>query len=259
MDDRARRNRLSRTDISMTEKTKTSRKKTSQISKQSVQDYLTKHPDFFLGNEALLEQLNLPTEMPGAVSLVQYQMARLRETNQDLKKELKQLLEIAEENEKLFISCRTLVLRLLEADGIEDLIALAVDNMKLLFELDAVSLILFNPGQPGLPPIFKSLEDDEQSIFESLLVDKHPFLGRVEQDIIQFLFETHADSVGSIAVVPITGEQILGVLALGSPEEDYFNAEMGSVFLSFTADFLAKLLPIHIKKLTRKQKLVIAD
>ena len=89
---------------------------------QQVREYLLEHPDFFNNNPDLLAEINLPHESGQAVSLMERQVAVLRERNMEMRHRINNILETAKENDKLFEKTKRLVLGLLEADSIGQLI-----------------------------------------------------------------------------------------------------------------------------------------
>jgi uncharacterized protein YigA (DUF484 family) len=57
------------------------------------------------------------------------------------------------------------------------------------------------------------------------------------------LFGSVADDVQSAAIVPIGSPSSMAVLAAGSADPRRFHAEMGTMFLEFIGEVLARLLP----------------
>jgi len=72
-----------------------------QPDEQSVADYLRRHPCFFEDKPTLLVDLRVPHATGSAVSLVERQVAVLREGNAGLQKQLKELVQVARENGQL--------------------------------------------------------------------------------------------------------------------------------------------------------------
>ena len=66
-----------------------------------VIDYLLANPDFFVTHGDLLTRLQIPHDSGGAVSLVERQIGMFREKSLRLEKQLKDLLEVARENERI--------------------------------------------------------------------------------------------------------------------------------------------------------------
>ncbi|MBD3646348.1 MAG: DUF484 family protein, partial [Pseudomonadales bacterium] len=73
-----------------------------------------------------------------------------------------------------------------------------------------------------------------------------PTLGSLRPNEQDFLFRHASDRVGSAAVVAIEGNWRIGLLSIGSEDPLYFQAGMGTLFVGFIAEALAKLLPRYI-------------
>ena len=69
---------------------------------EQVAAFLQQNPHFFEAYPDLLSELSLPHESGGAVSLVERQIAVLRERNMDMRHRLSKLLDNARDNDKLF-------------------------------------------------------------------------------------------------------------------------------------------------------------
>src|SRR5690606_4698338 len=75
----------------------------------AVADYLTAHPDFFVGRETLLADITVPHESGKAISLMERQVTLLRERNADLSRRMQEFLGSAAENDNLFEKTRIIV------------------------------------------------------------------------------------------------------------------------------------------------------
>ena len=91
------------------------------IDDQTVLDYLRNRPDFFRAHPALLAELDLPHASGGAVSLIERQVAILRERSISSRHKLGELIEIAKDNDKLFEQTRELVLQLITSRSPKDM------------------------------------------------------------------------------------------------------------------------------------------
>src|SRR5210317_743301 len=86
-----------------------------ELSERSIHDYLAAHPDFFERHSTLLSSLNLPHASGGAVSLVERQVAVLRQKDLKLERQLKELIEVARANDLLGAKIHELTMHLLDA------------------------------------------------------------------------------------------------------------------------------------------------
>ena len=68
----------------------------------AIADYLQSNPDFFERHATLLTKLNLPHNRgSSAISLVERQVAALRDKNEKLETRLRELIEVARGNDAL--------------------------------------------------------------------------------------------------------------------------------------------------------------
>lgn len=216
--------------------------KPEQLSEEQVAGYLRTHPDFFLSHDNLLLDLNLPHDSGAAISLVERQVNLLRERNIDMRHRLNRLLENARDNDRLFDKTRRLILRLIEADTIDALIEALNDSLLANFDCDAFNLIVFAGNDQALPMSQASLEQAKRRI-NRILRNQRPTCGQLNEEELAFLFPEQCNRVVSAAVAPLQGIEVLGVLALGSFDESHFNNAMGTLFISYISEVLARVLP----------------
>ena len=84
-----------------------------ELSEQAVHDYLAANPDFFERHSRLLNSLELPHASGGTVSLVERQVSILRQKEIKLERQLKELIQVARENDVLAAKIHRLTLQLL--------------------------------------------------------------------------------------------------------------------------------------------------
>lgn len=204
------------------------------LSDASVADYLRRHPDFFLRHDYLLTDLELPHDAKGAVSLIERQVAVLREQRQDLKRKLQHLTQTARDNEHLLERIEQLILGLLEARGSEALLRRLREGLREDFHADAVELKLFGGDSAK-----------EHELFARVIERGEPVCGHIAPAQGQFLFGKASDELASGAVIPLfaaASQQCLGVLGIGSIDPRRFHAEMGTTFLRYLGAVVARLL-----------------
>ena len=117
----------------------------AELSEEAVASYLRNHPDFFDRHIGLLEILNVPHPSGTAVSLVERQLALLREKNQRLAEQLDDLLQIARENDTLNQRMHQLTLSLLDARSVEDMLACLDWGLHQYFQTDFVAVRILSP------------------------------------------------------------------------------------------------------------------
>ncbi|MNP61585.1 hypothetical protein D3C76_1567870 [compost metagenome] len=88
-----------------------------------------------------------------------------------------------------------------------------------------------------------SAAEAHQSI-GGLLAGGKTICGVLRSHELEFLFGTdERDQVGSAAVVSLTYQGLHGVLAIGSPDPQHYKSSLGTLFLGYIAEVLARVLP----------------
>ncbi|WP_027707469.1 DUF484 family protein [Zooshikella ganghwensis] len=212
------------------------------ITEDEVADYLKANPNFLYQRPDILKLLEIPHPSGEATSLIERQVSLLRERNLELRNRLNKLLDIARENDSLFEKTRRLITELLEAKSLDEIGKVCRITLKHEFNVDFVSLILFSDTQKlsayyQVQPL--TLAQQKISI---LLAQDKPVCGVLRQNEQQFLFQEHAQVVGSSAVITLRSTEPLGILAIGSKDSKHFQTAMGTLFISYIADILSRAL-----------------
>ncbi|MBB2494048.1 DUF484 family protein [Aquipseudomonas ullengensis] len=213
-----------------------------QLDSESVAAYLRQHPEFFVDHDELIPELRIP-HLPGeAVSLVERQVKLLRERNIDMRHRLSLLMDVARDNDRLFDKTRRLILDLLDASSLEEVVGAVEDSLRHEFQVPFVSLILFSEAPLGVGRAVTSAEAHQA--IGNLLSGGKSTCGVLRPNELLFLFgEAEHEQVGSAAVVSLTHQGLHGVLAIGSPDPQHYKSSLGTLFLSYVAEVLARVLP----------------
>ncbi|MGI9322488.1 MAG: DUF484 family protein, partial [Pseudomonadales bacterium] len=91
----------------------TDKKATKQAA--GVASYLAANPDFFVDRDELLLKMQVPHRTKGSVSLLEKQIALLRERQRKGKGQMEALIATAKGNLEVFDKCQRLVLSLMAA------------------------------------------------------------------------------------------------------------------------------------------------
>lgn len=214
----------------------------STLTPQAVADYLSQHPDFFLEHRTLLQDLQLPHDSGKAVSLIEKQVAVLRERNVELRNRLGQLISNARDNDILFDKSRRLVLALLEANEVGDYIDALLYSLDNDFQVQHSSLVLFSdePGASIGPAKVMTPEQAKQTLPRLAKLSK-ALCGQLAQADLSALFGSHP--VTSAAVVPLVDQGNFGLLAVGNQDPNYYRSSVGTLFLSYIAEVINRTLP----------------
>ena len=134
-----------------------------------VETFLRAHPDFLQERPALLAALNLPHGGQGAVSLVERQVAVLRERSITSRQKLAELSDIGKDNERLLKATRDTILALLSAETKADVETIWQQQVLNAFAAELGSLVWFDPDKQG---------DPRQSVAQKLLAGGGYCFGR---------------------------------------------------------------------------------
>lgn len=223
-------------------------KEEREITEEQVAQYLRNHSGFFLKRDDLLLELELAHPSGKAVSLLERQVSLLRERNMDMRTRLNNLLDNARNNDTLFEKTKQLVLALVEAQGLDAIVNSFNRSLLSDFNVDFSSFTLFgNPAQHRALAARMVNVDDAYQAIPGLLKSNSATCGVLRPEELKFLFSSHADLIGSAAVVPLSFGYPLGVIAIGSKDADYFRSSMGTLFLGYIAEVLNRLLPKYLK------------
>jgi uncharacterized protein YigA (DUF484 family) len=213
------------------------------ISEEQVADYLRKNPDFFAHQPDLLMNLRLPHESGRAISLMEKQVAVLRERNMDMRHRLSDLLDNARANDRLFDKTKRLVLSLLECNELGDLVDALYYSFDKDFDIHYTRLILFSNRELSAGPARVEHIHTAREHIGKRIKGSRAVSGGIDLEETRFLFDTDADDIGSSAIAVLAHGNPLGVLAIGNRDPNYYRSSMGTLFLSYIAEVLNRLLP----------------
>ena len=218
---------------------------TSSISAEEVEIYIRNNPDFLLTRPELLAEMVIPHASGAAVSLVEQQVKVLREQNEQARKRLHELIEIAKFNEDLAHRMHHLVLTLIDAGGPDEIFKTLYENLKRNFRAEQVVVRLFAEQAGGAGPApaeFVGNQAGEAVLFESLIEKRLPTVGVPALEQQAFLFGPEGAAIASVVMVPLRGSDWDGVLAIGSRDPDRFQKGMGVELLANLGEVLSFIL-----------------
>jgi uncharacterized protein YigA (DUF484 family) len=204
----------------------------------SVAEYLRQHHEFFVDHEELIPELRIPHQPGAAVSLVERQVKMLRERNIEMRHRLTELMDVARDNDRLFEKTRRLVLDLMDASTLEEIVGAVEDSLRHEFKVPFVSLVLYSDTPL---PVGRSVSQPEaQQAIGGLLAGGKTICGALRPHELEFIFGEDGKQVGSTALVTLNHH---GLLAVGSADPQYYKSSMGTLFLSYIAEVLCRVLP----------------
>jgi uncharacterized protein YigA (DUF484 family) len=209
---------------------------------EAVAAWLQQHPDFFAEHDDLLTAMRIPHQRGDTVSLVERQLKLLRERNIEMRHRLSQLMDVARDNDRLFEKTRRLILALMDANSLEDIVIAVEDSLRQEFQVPFVSLILFSDNPMTVGRWVTSAE--AQKALGGLISGGKTVCGALREHELEFLFGAdQSKEVGSTAIVALNHQGLHGVLAIGSRDPQHYKSSVGTLFLTYIADVLSRLLP----------------
>lgn len=216
----------------------------AELQEAQILTYLEENPGFFEEHPELLETIRLPHESGKAVSLIERQVSVLRERNLEMRTRLSNMLESARANDKLFEKTKRLVLRLLDAEDLNAVVETLYDSLGTDYQVEHYSLLLLGEKQDIPQSTAKVVGlDQAQNQIGTLLRTNRAICGILRQEELTFLFGENAFQVGSVAAVPLCHGNTFGILAIGNKDPQYYRSSMGTLFLTYIAEVLNRILP----------------
>ncbi|MGB4246464.1 MAG: DUF484 family protein [Pseudohongiellaceae bacterium] len=215
----------------------------TDLTAEQVAAYLKEHPEFFVDRDSLLAEITLPHESGKAISLLERQVKILRERTIESRHTLNTLLENAKYNDQLFNVTRALVIALLMEDEVAQIASATEANLCTQPGIDACSVILFESEHlKNVEHARQESAEFLQQNFPTLLRDRRTQCRAIDKETAAFLFPQRSGTIRSAALCPIGRERMLGVLAIGNKAQEYFNADLDTMFLDFIGEVLESVI-----------------
>ena len=203
----------------------------NNVTADIVSDYLREHPDFFEQHPDVLRDLKISHVGDGAVSLVERQVAVLRERNSELRRRFDALISTAEQNETLLAATQEVIAAIAERGAQEDIATLFCGLIQKRF---SVELVAFH---------WRSSDGDDAalSVAAHLLANKSASSGPLRSHELHALFgEEHPE--GSAALAPLTMRSgDTAIIAVGSTDATRYGISDGTLFLEYLARVIGSL------------------
>jgi uncharacterized protein YigA (DUF484 family) len=212
-----------------------------------VRAFLRDNPRFLDDNPDILESLSLPHNSGTAVSLVERQVGVMRDRNKEMRNRLDNMLATAHDNDLLFEKTKRLVLNLLEAKNLPAMVEIIYDSLGKDFEIDFYSLTLLG-DEKSLPRTMARVASVEKASEQvsTLIGSNRAVCGVLREEEMTFLFGEKGLQVGSVAAVPLRYNNLYGILAIGNADPNFYKSSMGTLFLSYIAEVVNRILPKHL-------------
>ena len=197
------------------------------LNEKEVEQFLLLNPDFLSKNSHILNALEIVHETGGAVSLIQKQVELLRENYNSTSNNLLGLIEIAKNNENIFIRTKELILDLILCKNSTDIISLTERRFEKTFQADKCKLIFFRENT-NLPKGRIVNPKEAHRVFGKKYNAADIYCGPINKK--------------ECVLVPIKNQDCPGLLALGSKKHGTYSEDYDSMFLEFISQVLANLI-----------------
>lgn len=220
----------------------------TRLTDEDVISYLRLDPNFFQRHAGLLSELNLPHESGAAVSLVERQVAILRERNMQMRRRMNDLVQAATDNESLFQKIRALTLALLQVDGWHALNEILATHVLADFHADFVCCHI---GDFGIR--LDHLQSHPGALPNERHMGKDPVCATLRAEELSALFPAQRhEQEGSAVLASLSLPDPGGCLALGSRDPGYFRPDMDTLFVAYVAEVLTRVVDRLIRDVVRR-------
>ena len=208
----------------------------------TVMRYLRDNPDFFGRHPMLLTDLSLPHDSGQAISLVERQVAILRERNIDMRRRLTHLVGAANVNDTLFEKTRRFTLRVLDCENLDAIEAVLAETLIDDFAADHARCFVSHPNAFESRRLLTFCSSAQELPLIHLTQTTGLSCGLLRGDEFQKLFGESAKVDGSAALIRLRHGDLVGILAIGSHDPMRFVPEMGTLFIRYIGDVLSRVL-----------------
>ncbi|EPL9571931.1 DUF484 domain-containing protein [Providencia rettgeri] len=233
------------------DKTEKASKQIHQMDENDVVQYLKENPYFFLRHPALVEQINVPHVVNGAVSLPELVMSRQRIKIKELEQDIRFMVEQAHENVELFDELLLLVIEMSSSKSLQEMLQ-ALNRWAKKLGLSGASVRLFSDSWRLSAPLDAHQLVIARRVFEPVRIqrfgERQNYLGRLNGPEIQLLLP-EALNVGSVAISLFGHHGESGMVIFTSRSREHYQYGMGTVMLEKVAQILPRLLSQWIERL----------
>jgi len=206
-------------------------------------DILNRHPE-------LIAVLEVTHQSGSAVSLIERQVEVLRQQIQNQEDRLRELMDVARDNERLAETRHRLAIDLLAAHDVDDVISLVLDTFKTELSADHAVVKLFSEDADLIEQssgLFVDVNDESLNAFKTMLQHKNTVCGKSTKEQKAYLFDDMAEKIKSVAIIPLVAGANLGLIGLGADDVQRFKSSMGTDFLSQVGELISASLAGHLE------------
>ncbi len=195
---------------------------------EAVLAYLRAHPDFLWDQEDLLAAMTLPHVGRGsAVSLLERQIALLRQQNGQLHQRIDAVLSVVRQNAELGASLLDLAVALLQSLDCGGVLEVVQRHLRDHFHVEYLALVTREalPGVVGQAAILAEADFRGLSVLAPAARAASGIA--LEPGLRSDLFGGEGASLASLALIPLRGDNAQGAIVLGSNDPGRYGPEAG--------------------------------
>jgi len=201
----------------------------STFNATDLADFLQNNPNIFQQHPELLELVTL-IDSRGTASLLERQVAMLKERLRQFQSQQSELVEVARENEQISNSFSDVICQLISFKNLSEFAAEFPKILRNTFKIDCVAVKTIKSSERS--------ELDQQAYADTLrrLINNRAVCdNRWPNNIMNLFFDSSADTkIASAALIPMRSSEssnVLGVLALGSVDAERYTNDLGTAHL----------------------------
>lgn len=192
-------------------------------------EFLQDNPNIFQQHPELLELVTL-IDSRGTASLLERQVAMLKERLRQFQSQQSEFVEVARENEQISNSFSEVICQLISYKNLSEFAADFPKVLRTTFNIDRVNVKTAKSAERS------ELDNNAYSdTLRRLTNDRAVCDNRWPSNIMNLFFASSADSkIASAALIPMRANEsskVLGVLALGSVDAQRYTNDLGTAHL----------------------------
>ena len=203
----------------------------NKLNDEDIEIYLLKNTDFFIRHPSLLAELDIANPDQSISSLLDKQVKKLRDEQDELNKLLTRFLSRAKENEDLYIKTKNLILAMIKAKDKKDMLDKVASHFKDNFQVEFFKIDEISNN---------SIEKLSDEIGHDLKSEKI-FSGTFNINKMEALFGKLKPASAVVSAINLHKNNYL-LIKFGSNDSSKCIGDEGTSFLSFIKEALSSLL-----------------
>ena len=203
----------------------------NKLNDEDIEIYLLKNTDFFIRHPSLLAELDIANPDQSISSLLDKQVKKLRDEQDELNKLLTRFLSRAKENEDLYIKTKNLILAMIKAKDKKNMLDKVASHFKDNFQVEFFKIDEISNN---------SIEKLSDEIGHDLKSEKI-FSGTFNINKMEALFGKLKPASAVVSAINLHKNNYL-LIKFGSNDSSKYIGDEGTSFLSFIKEALSSLL-----------------